>query len=264
MLAMKVISLQSGSNGNCFYVEASGVRLLFDAGISGRCADERLQTHGRDIRNCEALFISHDHSDHIRSMGVFQRKFGLPVYVTRGTLNAAYRTGKVGAMQRVRFFSAGDSVEFAAEDGSTVLVHTVPTPHDSADGVAFVIEDGHGNRVGILTDLGHVFDGLREVLESLDAVIIESNYDDEMLEYGRYPAHLKQRIRGRGGHISNEESANLIQQVGLKRLKWACLCHLSQDNNRPDVAVRTHKEILGNDFPVYVASRDEVSRVFEI
>lgn len=261
---MKVISLQSGSNGNCFYVEAHGIRLLFDAGISGRCAEERLQLHGREIRDVEGLFISHDHSDHIRSMGVFQRKFGLPVYVTRATLNAAYRTGKVGAMQRVRFFTAGDSVEFDAADGNKVIVHTVPTPHDSADGVVFVIEDGAGNRVGILTDLGHVFDGLREVLESLDAVIIESNYDNEMLEYGRYPAHLKRRIRGRGGHISNEEAARLLEQTRGERLKWACLCHLSEDNNRPDIAMQTHKEILGDDFPVYVASRYEVSRVFEI
>lgn len=261
---MKVISLQSGSNGNSFFVEASGVRLLFDAGISGRAAEERLAIHGRDIRSVEGLFISHDHSDHIRSMGVFQRKFGLPVYVTRGTLNAAYKTGKVGPMQRVRFFTAGDSVEFEGEDSQVVRVHTVPTPHDSADGVAFVIEDGVGNRVGILTDLGHVFQGLREVLESLDAVIIESNYDNEMLEYGRYPAHLKRRIRGKGGHLSNEEAACLLEQAGRDRLKWACLCHLSEDNNRPDVAVRTHKEILGEDFPVYVASRYEVSRVFEV
>ena len=261
---MKVISLQSGSNGNCFYVEAGGVRLLFDAGISGRCAQERLELHGRDIRDVDALFISHDHSDHIRSMGVFQRKFDLPVYVTQATLNAAYRTGKVGPMQRVRFFSAGESVEFSGEDNSRVQVHTVPTPHDSADGVAFVIEDDRGNRVGILTDLGHVFSGLREVLESLDAVVIESNYDNEMLDGGRYPAHLKRRIKGRGGHLSNLEAANLIKESAGQRLKWACLCHLSGDNNRPDVAVRTHKEILGEDFPVYVASRHEASHVFEV
>lgn len=261
---MKVISLQSGSNGNCFYVEASGVRLLFDAGISGRCAEQRLEQHGRDIRHVDGLFISHDHSDHIRSMGVFQRKFGLPVYVTRATLNAAYRTGKVGPMQRVRFFTAGDSVSFTGQDNRTITVHTIPTPHDSADGVVFVIEDDDGNRVGILTDLGHVFDGLREVLRSLDAVIIESNYDNEMLEYGRYPAHLKRRIRGRGGHLSNDEAAQLLAQTGINRLKWACLCHLSEDNNRPDVAVQTHKDMLGDEFPVYVASRYEVSRIFEI
>ncbi len=261
---MKVISLQSGSNGNCFFVEASGVRLLFDAGISGRCAEQRLEQHGRNIRDVEGLFISHDHSDHIRSMGIFQRKFGVPVYVTRGTLNAAYRTGKVGPMQRVRFFTAGDSVEFIGDQNQSVFVHTVPTPHDSADGVAFIIEDGIGNRVGILTDLGHVFDGLREVLQSLDAVIIESNYDNEMLEYGRYPAHLKRRIRGRGGHLSNEEAAQLLAHTGVDRLKWACLCHLSEDNNRPDIAVQTHKDVLGDDFPVHVASRYEVSRIFEV
>lgn len=261
---MKVISLQSGSNGNCFYVESNGTRLLFDAGISARVAQERLDQHGRDIKQADALFISHDHSDHIKSMGVFQRKFGVAVYVTRATLNAAYKHKRVGPMQRVRFFTAGDSVEFVGENGAKTFVHTVPTPHDSADGVAFIIEDENGSRVGILTDLGHVFAGLKEVLESLDAVVIESNYDNEMLQYGRYPEYLKRRIRGRGGHLSNHEAAELLKETKGDRLKWACLCHLSNDNNEPDLAVRTHKRLLGEEFPVYVASRDEVSRVLEI
>ncbi len=257
---MKVISLQSGSNGNCFYVEAGEISLLFDAGISGRKAKERLAEHGCKIESADALFISHDHSDHVRSMGVFQRMFSVPVYITRRTLEQCYRSAKVGPMDRVFFFDGGDSVEFPG-----VTVHTVPTPHDSADGCAFVIEEhSTGNRIGILTDLGHVFDGLRDVLLSLDAVIIESNYDEAMLRHGPYPERLKRRIRGEGGHLSNDDSAQLLAGLKSDRLKWACLCHLSEENNAPEIARKTHQELLGDEIEIHVASRFGSSGVFEV
>jgi phosphoribosyl 1,2-cyclic phosphodiesterase len=255
---MKVISLQSGSNGNCFYVESGDVSLLFDAGISGKQAAERLAEHNRDIRNVSALFVSHDHSDHSRSIGVFQRKFGMPVYITRTTLLAVQRYQNIGTLERIRLFTAGSSQSFGH-----LTVHTIPTPHDSYDGVAFVVEDSR-HRVGILTDLGHAFEGLKEVLRSLDAVVIESNYDHEMLEQGPYPAHLKRRIKGSGGHLSNLEAAMLLKQYSDPRLKWACLCHLSEENNRPDVAQHTHQKILGDRIPIHVAWRDRVSDVFEL
>ena len=260
---MKVISLQSGSNGNCFYVETTKVRLLFDAGISARQAQLRLAKHGRDITEVDALLISHDHSDHAKGMGVFQRKFDMPVYLTRRTLAASQRYLKTGKMNKVRFFTAGSSIAF-----QDVAVHTIPTPHDSAEGVAFVVEHA-GQRVGILTDLGHAFDGLRDVLRSLDAVIIESNYDDDMLEHGRYPQQLKKRIRGKGGHLSNDDAALLLKETVEQtsddfRLQWACLCHLSEDNNTPDVARRTHQRLLGDMVEIHVASRYDVSDVMEV
>lgn len=258
MAAMKVVSLQSGSNGNSFYVKSGSTSLLFDAGISGRQAEARLAKHGLDIREADALFISHDHSDHTSGMGVFSRKFDLPVYVTRQTLDAVRRYRNTGQIDRIRLFSAGDSISFGE-----VTVHTVPTPHDSVDGVAFIVEDGE-SRVGILTDLGHVFEGLKDVLRSLDAVIIESNYCSEMLNNGPYPEHLKRRISGVGGHLSNRDSAMLIKETRSDRLKWACLCHLSEENNRPDRALQIHEEIVGGDLPIHVASRDDVSDVFEV
>ena len=248
---MKVLSLQSGSNGNCFYVETGQVRLLFDAGISARVAEQRLRSHGREMAGIDALFITHDHSDHSRSMGVFQRKFGLPIYVTRKTLAAVNRNCRPGQMDRVRFFRAGETCQIG-----DVAVHSIPTPHDSVDGVAFVVEDGQ-HRVGILTDLGHVFTGLKEVLTSLDGVVIESNYDEAMLDTGPYPYYLKRRIRGDGGHISNTEAAQLLSQCKSHRLKWACLCHLSEENNCPEVALRTHQHWLGDDVCLYVADRHQ-------
>lgn len=248
---MDVIALQSGSNGNCFYVASGDVRLLIDAGISGAQAEQRLAAHGIDIRSVSGLLITHDHRDHIVSAGVYQRKFGLPIYVTRPTLSAAQRWCNLGQLQEVRHFQSGETIYI-----EHVRVHTITTPHDGADGVAFVIEDGR-TRVGVLTDLGHVFDGLRKVLAQLDAVVIESNYDEEMLRRGSYPAHLKARIAGPGGHLSNLEAAQLL--TSGERLQWAMLAHLSEENNRPRLAQDTHRQVLGSWLPLHIASRYQVS-----
>ncbi|HUS90598.1 MAG TPA: MBL fold metallo-hydrolase [Phycisphaerae bacterium] len=254
---MKVISLQSGSNGNCIYVEAGEVRLLFDAGISGKQAELRLAAHGRDIRRVDAVVISHDHADHVRCMGIYQRKFHLPVYVTEATLAAARAWQDLGPMSDVRPFRVGQVLRF---DG--VTVETVPTPHDGADGAAFVVDDGR-RRLGILTDLGHVFDGLGEVIASLDAVLIESNYDPDLLARGWYPAFLKRRIAGPGGHLSNLEAAELLARHAGRRMRWACLGHLSEDNNRPRLALATHREVLADGLPLHLAGRYEPTDVLE-
>ena len=155
---MQVISLQSGSNGNCIYVEAEGARLLFDAGISGLQVKRRLAFHGRDVTRVDAVVISHDHADHCRSMGILHRKFGLPIHVTAKTHKAAVRYG-LGEIADVRHFRRGATLWFGK-----VAVETIPTPHDGVDGVVFVVDDGH-RRLGILTDLEHVFSGLEDVCD---------------------------------------------------------------------------------------------------
>ena len=254
---MKVIALQSGSNGNCIYVESGGVRLLFDAGISGSQAQARLAAHGRDIANVNALVISHDHRDHSRCLGVFHRRFGLPVHITPGTLTVASKSQTLGTLRDIRYFTAGSALRFG-----DVTVETIRTPHDAVDGVAFVVDDG-AKRLGILTDLGHAFDGLAAVMSTLDAVVIESNYDFEMLTNGPYPESLKRRISGPQGHLSNVESAELVSGAG-NRLKWACLAHLSEDNNDPQLAVDTHRRMLGGTMPIFVASRYEATDVLEV
>jgi len=254
---MKVISLQSGSNGNCIYVEADGVTLLFDAGISGIQVQDRLAIHDRVAEAVDAVLISHDHIDHSRSMGILHRKFGLPIYATAKTYGAATRYA-VGEIEDLRYFAAGEMIQFG-----TVVVETIPTPHDAKDGVVFVVDDGT-HRLGIMTDLGHVFDGLGDVIASLDAVVLESNYDPEMLANGSYPEWLKERIAGPEGHISNFEAAELLNEAASTRMKWACLGHLSEENNTPKLALETHRKILRDRVPLFVASRYEVSAVMEI
>ena len=255
---MEVIALQSGSSGNCIYLESGNVRLLFDAGISGRQAQQRLEQHGKDIRDVDALIISHDHRDHTSCMGVFQRKFGLPIYITRSTFFTVRTRSRPGRLTDIRHFCAGETLRFGH-----VEVETMSTPHDAADGVVFVIDDNQ-HRFGILTDVGHVFEELPQVVSSLDAVLLESNYDDKMLRYGPYPHFLKERIRGPHGHLSNEESAQLLKAAQPSRLKWACLAHLSDENNDPQVALKTHYQILGKDFPLKCADRRAASEVLKL
>src|SRR5512145_3210015 len=255
---MRMISLQSGSNGNCIYVESGDVRLLFDAGISGSTAEERLAHHGRDIRQVQAVIVSHDHGDHIRSAGIFQRKYGIPLFVTPRTLSAAQGRCNLGTLKEVHHFRAGSALRFGG-----VTVHTVPTPHDGEDGVIFVVDDNE-RRLGIMTDLGHVFSDLGRLIASCDAVLLESNYDPGMLADGPYPKYLKQRIKGPGGHISNREAAELLAPAFGARLAWARLGHLSEQNNSPDVALRTFREICGTSHAVGVASRYAVSDVLEV
>jgi phosphoribosyl 1,2-cyclic phosphodiesterase len=249
-------SLQSGSNGNAIYVEAAGVRLLFDAGISGRQARLRMAQHDRDIRSVQAVLLSHGHSDHTRFAGVYQRALKVPVYATLATAHAAAAySSKKG---EVRLFLPGDTLHFGA-----VSVHALPTPHDAEQSVAFVVTC-EGQRLGILTDLGHPFAALARLLPDLDAAYLESNYDPDMLAAGSYPPELKARIRGDGGHLSNVEAAALIKGCGRRRPKWIALAHLSEHNNSPELALETHRAVLGRHYPLTVASRYRVSEVLSV
>ena len=258
LCAMILISLQSGSNGNCFYVETESSTVLIDAGISARQAAHRLAATGRDVKNVDALFISHDHSDHARSMGTYHRKFDVPVYATEKTLTAIHRRSRQGTLRKVHTFLSGSTFQLGE-----LKIESIRTPHDAVDGVAFIIDDGI-SRLGIFTDLGHVFTGLADRLATLDAVVIESNYDPEMLEDGPYPIDLKKRIRGPGGHLSNREAAELLRDLYPQNLQWACLAHLSEKNNHPDIALRTHRELSGQNTTLYVADRNQESECMEV
>lgn len=253
---MITISVQSGSNGNCIYVEAGDVRLLFDAGITGKQATRRLGQQRRDPHRCDALIISHHHSDHSRSAGVFQRKYNLPLYISERTLRQLNE--RLGRLSEVRHFEPGEVLDFG-----DVQVETIPTPHDAIDSAVFVIHHD-GKQLGILTDLGHPFAELAGLLGRLDAVYIESNYDPEMLEKGPYPANLKARIRGSGGHISNVEAAQLLAENAGDRLQWVALAHLSEHNNAPQVALRTHRQLIGDAIPIRAMSRYEVGPVLKV
>ena len=253
---MITFSLQSGSHGNAIYVEAGDQRLLFDAGISGRSAERRMAAHGRDIRDCNALIISHDHRDHASCAGIYQRKFGMPIHVSKRVWSAVGR--HLGPVHDVRRYTPGDTLVF-----DDVAVHTVLSPHDGIDTVCFIIEHD-GRRLAILTDLGHPFARLESILGEVDAAYLESNYEAAILEDGPYPERLKRRIAGDGGHLSNDEAAMLVDRAAGPRLQWVAMSHLSQDNNRPELALEAHRRRIGSSFPVRLAPRYSESELFEV
>lgn len=256
MLGVETFSLQSGSNGNSIYVEGAGIRLLFDAGISGKTAEQRMAAHARDIREVDALIISHEHGDHIRNAGIYQRMFGLPIYITRRTHQS--NRSNLGRLHDVRYFRSGETISFGR-----VAVQTIPTPHDVADNIAFVIE-AEKTRLGIFTDIGHVFDDLRSILSSVDAAYLESNYDQQMLKRSAYPEELKRRIRGGKGHLSNHQAADLLKSCGKQLPRWIAISHLSEDNNHPQLATEAQYHAVGKSYPVHHASRYEVSDVWTV
>ena len=254
---MRTFSCQSGSNGNCIFVQAGDTRLLFDAGISGKQAALRMAHHTQPTKVLDGLIISHDHGDHSGCAGIYQRKFGLPIYATRDTSRAC--RGRWDKVHDVRAFAAGESFQVGE-----ALIHSLPTPHDAVDGACFVVEH-EGLRLGILTDLGHTFAGLRSLLATLDGVYLESNYDPEMLDHGPYPYFLRRRISGDRGHLANTEAATLLRDHAREdRLRWAVLSHLSEVNNTPELALRTAQQVVGRRLEIHVASRYQVSPLWEL
>lgn len=253
---MRILSLQSGSSGNCLYLESGGTQLLFDAGISGVCAQNRLSRYGIDIRRVHGLFITHDHRDHTASVNVFHRRFKIPVWMTPRTLEAVQNKG-IRAPGKVQYFDANTRFRFR-----NLSIEAISTTHDAADGVCFVVDDGVV-RFGICTDLGCVFPQLPKLMDSLDGVLLESNYDPEMLENGFYSAGAKARITSDSGHISNFEAARLLAEHG-RNLKRVMLGHISHENNTEELVLETHRRILGENFECVLAPYFEASEIIEL
>lgn len=255
---MRLISLQSGSSGNSIFVESQGVRLLFDAGISGTQAAERLENEGIDPMTIQGLIISHNHSDHVRCAETYSKRFRIPLFITPKTLEASRKFIHVRRDFELQHFRSGDAIKFGP-----VTVETIGTPHDATDGVVFVVDDGK-HRLGICTDVGHVFSDLRSVIKSVDALFLESNFDEKMLANGYYPERLKRRIAGPGGHISNREAAELIAEEATDKLQWVCLAHLSEKNNTQKKALAAHREALGAKFPLHMTYRYRATKPISI
>lgn len=256
---MITFALQSGSSGNCYFYQSGDVKLLFDAGISWRCAADRLRNYGIAPDGFRGIFISHEHSDHTCAAGVFQRKLQTPLFMSAGTHRGCHsRLGKTRAEDIVTF----KMLETVCI--GHVQVQTIPTPHDAAEPCAFIIDDGF-HKVGIFTDLGHVSARLRREFCDLDMVYLESNYDSELLKANPlYPPHLKMRITGGNGHLENSESADLVLRHCSDRTKTVVLCHLSGDNNNPGLALATHRRIVAGTRNVAVAPRNGPSSYFQL
>jgi phosphoribosyl 1,2-cyclic phosphodiesterase len=233
---IQITPLASGSSGNSFLIRNSQGSMLIDAGLSGKQLVERLNDVGVDPCSLKGILVSHAHIDHVKGVGVLSRKFKLPVFINEKTFNAAEKT--LGKLCRRESFQTGRAFEF-----SGFKIHPFSVPHDCADPVGFRISNGSAS-VGVATDLGVVTGLVRNLLTGLTAVILESNHDPTMLRDGPYPWELKQRVRSRLGHLSNEQSANLLERIVSDELRFVILAHMSETNNTEQLATQCAQESL--------------------
>lgn len=234
---MRVVSLGSGSRGNCLVVESGARRVLVDAGFSCRELERRLAAVGVPPGGFDALLLTHEHGDHVAGAERFARRHGVSVYATEGTL-AGWESGGEVARSAITVRS-GERFEVGGFE-----VEPFAIPHDAREPVGLVIEDGAGCRVGLAADLGSRSRLAWARLAEVDILVLETNHDLEMLRSGPYPWPLKQRVAGRHGHLSNREAAEGIPELVADRLRWVMLYHLSQTNNLPALAAAEVGEAL--------------------
>jgi len=225
---VRLFPLASGSKGNAALLEFGTTRLLLDAGLSAKRLATHLQEIGVDPREITAVLLSHEHEDHTRGAELFSRRHGTPVACCWETLEAMDRSPS-------HFTEWTSLIPGETLDLGDARVLPFPVPHDAAKPVGFVIE-GEGLRVGMVTDLGHATTLVLERLRGCEVLMIESNHDDQMLMDGPYPWHLKQRVSGRLGHLSNHEAAEMLRHTAAENCRGVVLAHLSEKNNTPALA----------------------------
>jgi len=234
--------LASGSKGNCVFVHSRGTALLIDAGISVKAISEALGKLRIDISALQGILVTHEHSDHIKSVGAVSRRFHIPVYITADTLSACiHRLGKL--KHGIILIKAGES--FIIND---LLIHPFTSPHDAVDSCNFTItlKSNPSRKLALATDVGYQSRLLTKHLKDSSTIILESNHDPQMLIEGPYEWYLKQRILSKHGHLSNADAVGVISQIVHPGLKNLILAHLSEINNLPDLAETTMRQYLSS------------------
>ena len=266
---MRFCAIASGSSGNCIYIGSETTHLLVDVGISGKKTESGLAGLNLSGGDIGGILITHEHSDHIKGIGVFSRKWNVPIYATKGTIDAILRDASVGEIDTDLFTEVRPDKPFCLGD---LKVNPMHISHDAADPVAYRVSYGSEKKVAVCTDLGTYNEYTVGSLQGLDAILIEANHDIRMLQTGPYPYYLKQRILGDRGHLCNESSGQLLGSICSERLKHIILGHLSKENNLPELAfeaVRMEINMGDNpfhatDFDITVAKRDVPSEVITI
>jgi phosphoribosyl 1,2-cyclic phosphodiesterase len=256
---MKFCVLGSGSKGNCTLIESDTTRILIDAGFSGKEISRRMALINRSPEDLEAILITHEHGDHISGVGVLSRRYKLPVYANPATHQAA--AARVKELHQRWEFDTGTG--FVLSD---LNIHPFRTSHDTADPVGFLISDGV-NSVAYCTDTGKITTLIRQRLRQCDALILESNYDPEMLLNGPYPMHIKQRVRSNHGHLANNDAAAFLTELCDTNIQHVMLAHLSETNNHPDLVMTQVREQLGHhrpNFALDLARQDRPSRLITV
>jgi phosphoribosyl 1,2-cyclic phosphodiesterase len=249
--------LGSGSSGNSLFIVTPSSKIIIDDGFSFKELQSRVATIGETLDGLKAVFITHEHSDHVKGIGVLSRKMGVPIYLTEKT--RANLPDSVGELKNVEVFESGEKV---AIDGLTITSFNVC--HDAADPVSYVVNYGNA-KLGLAADLGHAPQYVKQRLEGSHALILESNHCPDMLHRGPYPPALKQRIRSRYGHLSNFDMTTLLASLLHDALQYVVLVHLSHENNTPEIARKLASGVLKqHNALLHVAAQDTPTPLFEI
>ena len=252
-MSLFITSLNSGSNGNCYYVGNHTEAVLIDVGISCRETEKRMKQVGLSMKTVKAIFVSHEHGDHIRGVSTLANKYSLPVYITSITAS----NGPILIKHLSKPFAANEPVAIGE-----LTVVPFCKQHDAIDPHSFIIRYKKIT-VGVFTDIGIACTQVTQYFKQCHAVFLESNYDESMLENGRYPIYLKNRIRGGQGHLSNKQALDLFIKHRPPFMSHLLLSHLSKENNSPQLAEAIFKQHAGNT-QIVVASRYQASEVFTI
>ena len=237
---LRFISLSSGSNGNSYYIGNGSVSLLIDAGVGCRTLKKRLAEHGLDINDIDAVFVTHDHIDHIRHLSTLIERYGKPVFTTRSIHGALENHPCIrGSMSGYKKYVEKE-IPYNYKD---VLITPFDVEHDATDTVGYYIEFGK-EKFTLITDIGRVTDVVERYCRMANHLIIEANFDKAMLERGSYPQYLKNRIKNGMGHLSNDAAAETIGRVYHRDMRNILLCHLSENNNTPELAYRAVSGVL--------------------
>lgn len=261
---MKFCTLFSGSSGNCIFVEHASTRILIDAGKNVKTIRTALKSIGYDLGDIDAVILTHGHSDHILAIRVLASRWSMPIMGTFGTLERLLDTCADLMPQRLTIIEEG-----GVYDIGDLRVTVFPTPHDIEGSVGYSVSAG-GKVLTVATDIGHVTPKIYSVMKASDFVIIESNYDLHMLENGPYPPHLVQRIKGKRGHLSNDDCADTVSRLINDGVRHFMLAHLSDNNNTKDLAMRTtlgrliSEGVKPGNVTVDIAPREEIGKVFVI
>ncbi|MEE1550621.1 MAG: MBL fold metallo-hydrolase [Nitrospinaceae bacterium] len=238
------------------YLESGAAKIIVDSGLSVRELKRRLMTIGRAPEDLDAVFLTHEHSDHIGGVGPLIRKHGIPLYATEGTVQAGEKLGNIPGLNTIR---AGETIRV---DG--LEIEPYATAHDARESVAYVVRC-QNRKLGHATDMGIVTHEVREKLKDSHVLLVESNHDVEMLDVGPYPWPVKQRIKGELGHLSNEACGDLLAAVSHEHLERVLLMHLSQTNNHPEIARVTALQALGSRTPhLDLARQDQPTELTEV
>mgnify|MGYP000217001005 CR=1 FL=1 len=257
-------SLYSGSSGNSLFVESENTKLLVDAGVSSKKIEEALANLEIDPTSIDGILITHEHSDHVQGLGTFAKKFNLPVFVNEKTLDAMPKQKEKISEKNINFFKIEEKFEI-----NDLKIKPFAIPHDAANPCGFSVYKGD-KKISVATDVGHMTNSIVKSMEESLFVLLEANYDPEVLRCSPYPYSLKTRIAGPTGHLPNEMAGKTLTYLLQSGLKNAMLGHLSKESNFPELAYQTVlDELIRNDYnenslSLGVASRDTHSKLIEL